>query len=434
MSRDQWAAIQHGDESYAGSPSWFVFLDGGAGAVPVPARDPDPPGPRRREDPLHGDRRPGQGRPEQHALRHDPRQRRVHRRRGGRPADRRGAASRRTCTRSRATWTSTALDALLASARRRRARRHGHDHEQLRRRPAGLAGEPARACARSATGTACRSSSTPAASPRTRGSSASARPGQARPAGRRHRPRDRVARRRHDDEREEGRARQHRRLARAERRRRSPSAAATCSSSPRASRPTAASPGATSRRSRRACARSSHHDYLRYRIRSTAYLGEALLAAGIPVVQPIGGHAVYLDARALLPHIPPLQYPGQALAVALYETGGVRGCEIGTVMFGRHPDGSEHAGGDGPRPAGDPAAHLHAEPHRLRDRGLRRRSPRARERAARATGSSRSRRRCGTSRRASSRLLDVPGVLRLHVSAAVADEDAVARPDAAAPA
>ena len=84
------------------------------------------------------------------------------------------------------------------------------------------------------------------------------------------------------------------------------------------------------------------HEYLRYRIRSTAYLGEALTAAGIPIVQPPGGSAVYLDARALLPHIPPLQYPGQALAVALYETGGVRGCEIGTVMFGRHPDGSEH--------------------------------------------------------------------------------------------
>jgi tryptophanase len=83
------------------------------------------------------------------------------------------------------------------------------------------------------------------------------------------------------------------------------------------------------------------HDYLRYRIRSTAYLGEALAAAGIPVVQPIGGHAVYLDARALLPHVPPLHYPGQALAVALYELGGVRGCEIGTVMFGRHPDGRE---------------------------------------------------------------------------------------------
>jgi tryptophanase len=83
-------------------------------------------------------------------------------------------------------------------------------------------------------------------------------------------------------------------------------------------------------------------DYLRYRIRSTEYLGEALDAAGVPVVLPIGGHAVYLDARALLPHIPPLEYPGQALAVALYREGGIRGCEIGTVMFGLHPDGTEH--------------------------------------------------------------------------------------------
>jgi len=83
------------------------------------------------------------------------------------------------------------------------------------------------------------------------------------------------------------------------------------------------------------------HDYLRYRIRSTAYLGDALVARGVPVVTPIGGHAVYLDARALLPHIDPLRYPGQSLAVALYEVGGVRGCEIGTVMFGRRPDGVE---------------------------------------------------------------------------------------------
>ena len=75
-------------------------------------------------------------------------------------------------------------------------------------------------------------------------------------------------------------------------------------------------------------------DYLRYRIRSTAYLGEALIEAGVPIVQPIGGHAVYLDAAALLPHIPPLAYPGQSLAVALYREGGIRCSEIGTVMFG----------------------------------------------------------------------------------------------------
>ena len=85
------------------------------------------------------------------------------------------------------------------------------------------------------------------------------------------------------------------------------------------------------------------HDYLRYRIRSTAYLGEALQKRGIPVLTPIGGHAVYIDARALASHLSPLEYPGQAVAVALYELGGIRSCEIGTVMFGRQPDGSEVA-------------------------------------------------------------------------------------------
>ena len=82
-------------------------------------------------------------------------------------------------------------------------------------------------------------------------------------------------------------------------------------------------------------------DYLRYRIRSTEYLGEALVESRIPCVRPIGGHAVYLDAAALLPHVAATQYPGQSLAIALYREGGIRGCEIGTVMFGQHPDGSE---------------------------------------------------------------------------------------------
>lgn len=83
-------------------------------------------------------------------------------------------------------------------------------------------------------------------------------------------------------------------------------------------------------------------DYLRYRVASTAYLGNALLRMGVPVVVPFGGHAIFIDAREMLPHIPPLQYPGQALACALYVEGGVRTCEIGTVMFGRRPDGTEH--------------------------------------------------------------------------------------------
>jgi tryptophanase len=83
--------------------------------------------------------------------------------------------------------------------------------------------------------------------------------------------------------------------------------------------------------------------YLRYRIRSTEYLGDKLTAAGVPTIRPSGGHAIYLDARALLPHIPPLQYPGIAFANALYVEAGIRGVEIGTVMFGLHPDGTETA-------------------------------------------------------------------------------------------
>jgi tryptophanase len=75
-------------------------------------------------------------------------------------------------------------------------------------------------------------------------------------------------------------------------------------------------------------------DYLAYRIRSTEYLGERIAAAGVPIVQPPGGHAIYIDARATLPQIPPLEFPGQALACELYLTGGVRSCEIGSVMFG----------------------------------------------------------------------------------------------------
>jgi len=82
-------------------------------------------------------------------------------------------------------------------------------------------------------------------------------------------------------------------------------------------------------------------EYLKYRVRSNAYIVERLDALGVPVVKPAGGHAVFVDARSWLNHIDPLQYPGQALAVALYEKGGIRACEIGTVMFGRAPDGSE---------------------------------------------------------------------------------------------
>lgn len=77
-------------------------------------------------------------------------------------------------------------------------------------------------------------------------------------------------------------------------------------------------------------------DYLRYRVRSIEYLGEKLLEAGISIVRPPGGHAIYVDAAAFCPHLPREALPGQALACALYEHGGVRSCEIGTVMLGEH--------------------------------------------------------------------------------------------------
>lgn len=87
-------------------------------------------------------------------------------------------------------------------------------------------------------------------------------------------------------------------------------------------------------------------DYLLYRIQSTTYLGEHIARAGVPIVQPPGGHAIYIDAAAFLPHIPALQLPGQALAVELYREAGIRGVEIGTLMFGRRDQetGEEHAG------------------------------------------------------------------------------------------
>jgi tyrosine phenol-lyase len=77
-----------------------------------------------------------------------------------------------------------------------------------------------------------------------------------------------------------------------------------------------------------------HEDYLQYRIASTAYLGNHIASQGVPIVEPPGGHAVYIDARAFLPHIPPEQFPGVGLAAELYLEGGIRSVEIGTLMFG----------------------------------------------------------------------------------------------------
>jgi tryptophanase len=102
-----------------------------------------------------------------------------------------------------------------------------------------------------------------------------------------------------------------------------------------------------------------HEDYLQYRFASIRYLGEHISRAGVPIVQPPGGHAIYIDARALLPHIAPLKYPGQALAIELYREAGIRSCEIGSVMHAeRHSDGGEE------RPSSMELVRL-AIPHRV---------------------------------------------------------------------
>ena len=82
--------------------------------------------------------------------------------------------------------------------------------------------------------------------------------------------------------------------------------------------------------------------YLRYRVRSIEYMGEKLTAAGVPMVLPTGGHAIYLDARAFFPNIPAAEFPGVTLANALYLEGGIRGVEIGSLMFGKYNDAGQH--------------------------------------------------------------------------------------------
>ncbi len=78
-----------------------------------------------------------------------------------------------------------------------------------------------------------------------------------------------------------------------------------------------------------------NEDYLKYRLRTAEYMGERLIEAGISIIRPTGGHAVYIDAKAFYPHIPPSQFPGQTLVCELYKKGGIRGVEIGSVMFGK---------------------------------------------------------------------------------------------------
>jgi tryptophanase len=85
-------------------------------------------------------------------------------------------------------------------------------------------------------------------------------------------------------------------------------------------------------------------NYLEYRIGQVQYLGDLLTEAGVPIIKPTGGHGVYLDAKAFAPHIEPEYFPGQAIACEVYRTGGIRCCEIGSVMFGKKDENGNHIG------------------------------------------------------------------------------------------
>jgi tryptophanase len=104
-----------------------------------------------------------------------------------------------------------------------------------------------------------------------------------------------------------------------------------------------------------------HEDYLHYRIRSVEYLGDGLRKLGVQIVEPPGGHAIYIDSAAFCPHIPPDQFPGQALLCALYRQAGIR------VVPHRSRDRPDDPPADAAGAAGDSPARLHPEPHRLRD-------------------------------------------------------------------
>lgn len=84
-----------------------------------------------------------------------------------------------------------------------------------------------------------------------------------------------------------------------------------------------------------------NEDYLEYRISQVAYLGDLLIQAGVPILEPTGGHGVYLDAKRFAPHIKPEHFPGQSIAVEIYKEGGIRTCEIGSIMFGYYDQDGE---------------------------------------------------------------------------------------------
>ena len=216
-------------------------------------------------------------------------------------------------------------------------------------------------------------------------------PGQARPRDRRHRARDGVARRRHDDERQEGRPGQHRRLAGDERRRArravpqpaDPDRGLPDLRRPRRPRPRGDRPGPARGRRRGLPALPDPLDRLPRRGAATRPACRSCSRSAATRSTSTPGRCCRTSRRS--------STPARRSRSRCTARAGIRGCEIGTVMFGRQPGRHRDAGRDGPRAPGDPAPDLHPEPHRLRDRGRAARSPRAPASCA-ATGSSTSRR------------------------------------------
>ena len=263
---------------------------------------------------FHGGAEAGRRRAEQHPLRHHARERRVPRRRGARPRRSPRAASRRRAHPFKGNMDVAALERVLAEHGGRGAARDAHDHQQLRRRPAGLARERARRTARCCDRTACRSSSTPAASPRTPGSSSCAsRATQDRSPLEIAREMFALADGCTMSAKKDGIANIGGFLA-LQRRALGRGGAQAARSSPRAFPPTAASPAAISRRSRVGLEEALDEDYLRYRIRiDRVPRREAARRGGVPIVsRPAAMRSTSTRGR-WLPHIPPREFPGVAL-------------------------------------------------------------------------------------------------------------------------
>ncbi len=342
MSRDQWAAIQHGDESYAGSPSWFVFLESIQELFPFKHVIPTHQG--RAAEKILFTAVGGPGKVIPNNTHFDTTRANVEFT-GAEAVDLVIPEGRQPALIHpfKGNMDIGALDAAPRGAGRGASRSSSSRSRTTRAAASRSRWRTCAPCARSATGSASPCSSTAAGSPRTRGSS--------RPASR-----ARATGSVKDIVREIGSLVDGMTMSAKKDALVNIGGWLAMNDDALAEQcrnlliltegfPTY---GGLAGRDLEAMAQGLREvvdeDYLRYRIKSTEYLGSALVAAGIPCVQPFGGHAVYLDARALLPHIPPLEYPGQSLAVELYRAGGIRGCEIGTVMFGKRPDGTEVAG------------------------------------------------------------------------------------------